>query len=358
MSLAVLQQHPRPIYEVSVDGKDITATLQGRLVSLTLTDNRGLEADQLDIVLDDSDGRLNLPPRGAQIRLALGWADEGLVDKGSYTVDEVEHAGSPDQLTIRARSADLRAGLATQKERSFHRQTLGEIVRTLAGETGLSASIPEHLAAQVIEHVDQTNESSANLLTRLAGMFDAVATVKDGKLLFIAAGGAVSAGGSQLPSVRITRQDGDSHRFSVADREAYTAVRASWNDIDLGTKGEVIWGKEEDAAERDGKPKVALDPSAENIKTLRHVYANQANAKRAARAEWRRLQRGMATFTITLARGRPELFPEIPATVSGWKPAIDNTDWLISRVTHNLTDSGYTTTLELEIRATEIAKVS
>lgn len=60
------------------------------------------------------------------------------------------------------------------------------------------------------------------------------------------------------------------------------------------------------------------------------------------------------TFGITLARGRADLFPEVPATVTGWKPSIDNTDWLIVRVTHNLNDSGYTTTLELEIRATEI----
>lgn len=97
-----------------------------------------------------------------------------------------------------------------------------------------------------------------------------------------------------------------------------------------------------------------IESSAENIKTLRHVYSRRINAKRAARAEWRRLRRGMANFSITLAHGRAELFPELPASVAGFKPAIDNTDWLITRATHNLSESGYTTTLELEIRATEI----
>lgn len=454
MSLPAAPAHPRPLYALSVDGQDITARLAGRLVSLTLTDNRGFEADQLDIVLDDADGRLDLPPRGAEIRLAIGWAatgaEGGLVDKGSFTVDEVEHAGAPDTLTIRARSADLRAGLSTQMERSFHGKTVGDIVRTIADEVGLEPLISPRLEHQVMEHLDQTNESSANLLTRLATMFDAVATVKNGRLLFIDAGAAVSASGRPLPTTTITREAGDSHRFSIADRETYTHVRATYHDVDRAEKGEVIWGREEDDAERnrrpapaprapDGSPprykdiapvqksraraqrraqrewqrlarsaqfrahydgvkvayvdrvmnvsgevtygkadeekaaksaaaqarrdadklapqslQVALEPGAGNIKTLRHVYANRTNAARAARAEWRRLQRGMASFTLTLARGRPELFPELPVIVSGFKPAIDNTDWLITRVTHNLAESGYTTTLELEIRATEI----
>ncbi|WP_226941135.1 phage tail protein I [Janthinobacterium violaceinigrum] len=43
-----------------------------RLINLTLTLCRGDESDQLDISLDDSDGKLALPPRGAQIALALG----------------------------------------------------------------------------------------------------------------------------------------------------------------------------------------------------------------------------------------------------------------------------------------------
>jgi len=30
-----------------------------------------------------------------------------VIDKGSFTVDEVEHAGAPDVLTIRARSASM-----------------------------------------------------------------------------------------------------------------------------------------------------------------------------------------------------------------------------------------------------------
>lgn len=346
----------RPAYRIEVDRADLTARIVGRLIGLMLTDNRGFEADQLDVVLSDADGKLDLPPRGASLQVWIGWEDSGLIDKGHYTVDEIEHSGAPDVLTIRARSADLRGGLTTQRERSWHDQTIGAIVASIAAENSLIPVVATSLIGQVVGHVDQTHESAANLLTRLARMVDAIATVKSGRLLLFPAAGAVSASGQPLPAVTITREVGDSHRFTLADRENYTQVRATWNDIGAGTRGEVIWGAAEDAAERDepDAERRPIEGSAENIKTLRHVYSIRTNARRAARAEWRRLQRGMANFSITLAHGRAELFPELPCAVSGFKPAIDNTDWLITRAVHSLTDAGYTTALELEIRATEI----
>ncbi|MBJ9626075.1 phage late control D family protein, partial [Burkholderia multivorans] len=45
---------PRAIYSITLNGKDISHKFDGRLISMTLQDNRGFEADQLDISLDDS----------------------------------------------------------------------------------------------------------------------------------------------------------------------------------------------------------------------------------------------------------------------------------------------------------------
>ena len=61
--------YPRPICRVEVNGRDITSEIEQRLVSIELTDNRGMEADQLDITLSDHDGLLAIPPRGATVRL-------------------------------------------------------------------------------------------------------------------------------------------------------------------------------------------------------------------------------------------------------------------------------------------------
>ena len=343
------QQPPRPAYRIEVAGRDITPLVDARLVDLVLTDNRGFDADQLDITLDDSDGALELPPRGARVRVALGWAGQALEDKGEYVVDEVEHSGAPDKLTLRARSADLRGSFTTRREQSWHATTLGDILRTLAGRNQVQAVIADTLAAQAIAHLDQTDESDANLLTRLARDFDAIATIKDGRLLFMPAGQAATASRQPLPPVTLTRSSGDSHRFAVADRGAYTGVKAYWHNIRTGKKEDVQVGNDEAPADPE-----ATEPSAGTVKALRHTYASKQSAERAARAEWQRLQRGVAEFSLTLAHGRPELMPELPVKVQGFKPQIDDAAWIIARITHRLGDGGLTTVMELEVLAKEL----
>ncbi|GAA0832635.1 phage late control D family protein [Cupriavidus pauculus] len=364
VSDAVMGGAAVPVYRLMQGNKDITGRFQGRLISLTLTDNRGFEADQLDIELDDADGALSLPDKGATLSLGIGWQDTGVVDKGRYKVDELEHSGPPDRLTIRARSVDLAGGMTLRKERSFRGQTIGAIVGAIASKNALAAIVASALAGLVIDHIDQTSESDANFLTRLAKDHDAIATVKHGKLLFIKTGAAQSASGIALPTVEITRASGDTHSFLIADRENYNGVKAYYQDARRAVKGEVVIDASNAVkvvtkpspkkSKKKGAKKTVADvmvnPNPDNVKVLRHTYASKSNAERAARAEWQRIQRGVASFRITLARGRPDLFPELPAIVRGWKSEIDNTGWIITKVTHNLSDHGYTSTLELEIK--------
>ncbi|WP_287880717.1 phage late control D family protein [Aquitalea sp.] len=368
-SLQAFTQPKQPAFTITLDGKNISSKLADRLISLTLTDNRGFEADQLDIVLDDADGMLDIPPRGVTIKLALGWAGQPLVDKGSYIVDEVEHTGSPDTLTLRARATDLRAGLAAKREKSWHATTLGVIVRAIAKANNLTAAIPDWIARQKVEHIDQTNESDANLLNRLARRFDLVATVKHGKLIVCKAGDAESVSGKPFPTCLITRASGDQHRFNVADRNAYTAVKAQWQDIQRAKRGEVIvdantrferratvtkLGKKSKRTKLAAIQAKGIEPSASNVKVLRHVYASEATALQGAKAAWQKLQRGAAEFSIKLAEGRPELFTELPAKVQGFKPVIDSQAWVINKLTHTLGDGGLVTDIELEMKLDEL----
>lgn len=217
-----------PAFSISIEGRDITTVLDNRLMSLTLTDNRGFEADQLDLDLDDADGKIALPRRGAVITLALGWKGQPLFPKGAFTVDEIEHTGAPDRLTIRARSADFRETLNTRREKSWHKTTVGEVVKEIAARHKLKMALGKDLSDKPVEHIDQTNESDGSFLMRLARQYGAIASVKNGNLLFIRQGQGKSASGKPLPVITITRKDGDSHRFTLADRGAYTGVIASW----------------------------------------------------------------------------------------------------------------------------------
>lgn len=89
----------------------------------------------------------------------------------------------------------------------------------------------------------------------------------------------------------------------------------------------------------------------ENVLVLNRTYANRSNAERAAKMQWERLQRGVASFSLQLAEGRADLYTEIPVKVSGFKQPIDDAEWTITTLTHTVSpDNGFTTSLELEVR--------
>ncbi|MWQ85360.1 phage late control D family protein [Glaesserella parasuis] len=357
----------RPNPKKSTGGtKDITTLLSQRLMNLTLTDSRGFEADQLDFTLDDTDGLLELPSRGAILSLGLGWKDEALTFKGEYTVDEVEHSGAPDCVTIRARSADLRGSLMNRHERSFHKTTLGKIVQQIADENQLQAMVGDEYKNLEIKHIDQTDESSISFLTRLAEEHDAIATVKNGRLLFIKSGKSTTASGQKLPEFILTRQDGDSHRFAIAEGDNYKAVKAYWHDTATGKRGEVIIdentevkkvnkttkkgkiSKKQTTVIQQNKP---VESDNDQIKTLRHTYATQRTALNACKRHFEKLQRGVATFSLNLAEGNAELIPEVTVSVAGFKAEIDSNAWIVTQVTHSLSaDSGFTTAIECELK--------
>ena len=329
----ICRKQPQADYRITLDGRDLSRLIAPRLISLTLSESRADESNALDIVLDDSQGNFAIPKRGVSIRLSIGWVGAQLVDKGSFTVDETEHSGAPDVITIRARSASMTNAMSERQEKSWHRQTIGSIVRAIAGRHSLKAAIGEALGNVAIAHIDQTHESDMSFLTRLAKRYDAVMNVKDSHLLFMPIGTGRTASGEPLPVLRLTRASGDQHRYHIAQRESYAAVRATYHLNGKAKRESVRVGSE----------------TSRNVKVLPEDYATESEARAAAQAEYARTQRGQATMSYTLALGRPEVFPEMHVAVSGFKPEIDATPWLVKKATHTISGVGFTTVLELEV---------
>ena len=174
-----LNNYPNAIYRVTVNDVDISSHLASRLISMTIQDNRGMVADSVDITLDDSDNALEIPEIFAELKVWLGWSDTGLVYKGSYKVTQVSHSGTPDQMSISAEAEDLAEGFRQKREKSWDMVTIQDIIEYIARQYALLPVIHESLIDQEIAHIDQ-NESDANLITRVADEYDAIATVKMG----------------------------------------------------------------------------------------------------------------------------------------------------------------------------------
>ena len=361
-------RHLTPQAELTIDGQRFGTQAMSRIISISLTDKRGFEADELTIELDDCDGALAIPKTGSKITLKLGYKETGLVEKGEYLVSEFTASGSPDRLSITARAADLAEALAEQVEKSWHKQTLYQIIETIAKKHKYEYIISKDYQNQKIEHIDQTNESDASFMSRLAEQYDAIATIKNGKLLFIPAGESQTASGQPILPTTITRASGDSHSFTYSSSNSYQAVRAYYTDKKTGQKKEVIVNKDNAypnkkttqqtktvkgktfKAKKKENDNQKVNTEGQKIKTLRHLYATESGAWSGARGAFKKIQRGVAEFSITLAVGRPDLYPETPAVVQGFKPEIDAEAWLITEVSHKIDSGGYTAGIQFEAR--------
>lgn len=282
-----------PVCIVTANSKPLNALIYSRILSVTVTDNRANEADELSIVLDDHDGALELPKRGVRLNCRMGYLGGSLHDKGDFIVDETEWSGTPDQITVKASSANFKSNIKEAKSKSYHRKKFGEIATEIAKNHSLTLVMTNDLKNIDLSHVDQTNESDLNLLTRLAKQNGAEMAVKKDRLLIFAAGSAKTASGKNLPTITLTRNSGDQFRYSEQDRESdHTGVSASYQDTGKAKREKAVSGEK-------GK-----------VKHLKGTFATKAEAERAAKAKMAEIKRQMAKFSITTAYGIPEISTE------------------------------------------------
>jgi len=323
-------------WKLTLDGKDLADKVNPRLIGLRLTEKRGEAADELEITIHDHDGKLALPPEGARIALSLGWergtgVKTGLVAKGSFKVDELTWEGPPDTVRITARSADLKDSFRTRKSKVWKDTTLGAVVGKIAGDNGLQPKCHADLAGKAVTAAEQHNKSDMQFLRDLGRRYDAVATVKDGNLLFAPVNAKTSASGKALPTLEVTRQSGDRYTFTRSAREnGQDGAEAQWHDKASATRKKTGSG---------GGRK----------RRLKRVYASEGDAKAASAAEGNRLKRAAASLELTLAYGDATAAPGMPVKAKGFKSDVNGKSWLLAEVEHTMDASGFRTSLKMEV---------
>lgn len=326
-----------PTFTILADQADITAAVLSRFISLSLTDAVGMESDLLEITLSDNDpaAPIAIPPTGAELQLFMGY--DGInMPMGMFVCDEVELAGWPGEMVIRARAAVYdkskggKSDLQTQKTRSWPAGTkLGDMVAKIAKEHGMEPAVADSLKSIKLPHTDQADESDINLLVRLAKKYDAVVKPGNGKLVLSKRGESKSVSGQALAPVFLTPADCANWRMVLSKRETAGMVVAYWHAVKQAKRNEVKVGK--------GEP----------VRRLKQYYPTQEMALAAARADLQRRQRGQETISLTVT-GTPLIAAEAPLTLAGFRPGVDG-QWLISRVTHRLDkSSGYSCAVEGE----------
>lgn len=316
-------------FRIIADGEDVTALIRDRLLSLTVTDEAGENSDTAQIVIDDRDYRVELPETGATLEIAMGHRETGLVDMGTFVVDEVTGQGPVDEMTIKAKAADMRGGIRARKTRNWDDVTLQDVVSTIAGEHGLTPAVAPALRSVFYPYLAQTAESDLHFLSRLAVDLDATAKPASGRLLVVERGAGRDAEGGEIPVVSLGRSDLNEWSWKVTGRGRYGTVEAEWTEMASAEVHTVSAGSE--------------DP----VLRLRHRYPNEEEARRAAEAALKRSKRASGKIGGSLGGFYGALLAEGPIELSGVKPELMGR-WGLTRVSHTLDRNGLITSFDAE----------
>lgn len=314
----------KPLYRIHANNTDVTARIADRLESLTLTDEKGRRSDRLELVLDDRDS-LPLPTMGVTLDVWLGYGHDRMAFMGRFAVDHLSRRYAPAQMTISATAADMKKELKVHKTRSWKALNIGQIIETLAGEHGLKPLISDEFKNLTIPHLDQTNESDLNLITRLARDYGGIAKPAGGFLIFLSEGEARTASDKTLPPCTLGPSDINPTTLRVERpaRYRFKAVKALWYDNASASEQTLVTNP--------GQP----------VYSLRKRYPDKASATAAAQAKLKALHRAEATLTFETP-GRADLGAETPLILRGFREGFDGT-WSATTATHRLTrDGGWT----------------
>lgn len=319
----------QPVFRLVADGKDITDLINDRLLQLRTSDKPGMESDEFELRIDDRDGAVTLPARGALIEVHLGYAGRMLTRLGCYTVDEVELSGPPDSIVIRGKASDMRGSGKSTRSGSWEDAPLQQIVSDIAARNGWQPVCP---VTTRVPRVDQLGESDFNFITRLARQYDCTAKVGDGKLLVMSRQAGLSASGKPLGVVTLGRSDVSRWQIRLADKGTHKAVQTRHQDLKTGRLKVIELGN-------DASPE-GLQP----VYTDRHNYPNKPAAEQAAKARLAAFNRSTASMRLEMA-GRTDLFAERLINTQGFKDGLDG-QYLIESVEQIFTASGWSTTVE------------
>ena len=318
----------QPKFKITANKADITGLLNGRLLSLTITDEIGFVSDSLTLELDDRDAVLELPPRGAEMEAFLGY--EELFPMGRFIVDEVELKSPPAAMTITARASNSAfrdmGAFKSPRSYSWEEYTLLGIVQTIAKRYGLIESVSEEFKKILVKHLDQTEESDCAFIQRLAGDYGANVKVAGGQLLFIEPLSGKFPDGSPMPAIPIKEADIVGYQMRLAERGKYEKVIAKYYDFD--------WAEELQVSVGAGGP----------VFTIRDTFTSRAQAMVRARQKLDEISSGIRTLTLDLI-GNPLLSAESVIDLQSVRPEASGR-WIAKFVRHTLNAYGYKTHLE------------
>jgi hypothetical protein len=322
-----------PIFQVVKDGVDVTSKFQDRLVQVQVQQTEASEMGRIEFIFDDRDWALALPQIEDKVSFLLGYKETGLSDFGEFTINEVHLIGPPRSIKVVGTSVSQSSALKVPKITNYLDQTVGDIIKQIAGQSGITADVDPSIGSIKVPAFNQNNQSGFHIIDQLARTYGASAVYQNGRVSVVKRGSASTTSGSESGSVNLTPEDFGEWDVWIQSRAAYSGAQAAWYDKDNVTR-------KYEQAQASGSslsnfPLIGNEFSnPDKFFTLPGTFQTQEQAKAAAEARINFLEQLRAQITLTLAKGDPTIRVHQNMNISGMRYAIDGA-YIIQTVTHS-----------------------
>lgn len=323
---------PQPAYRLVYNQKDITHDVSVYVTSITYTDKLSGESDEIQVDLEDSEGRWRdawYPGKGDTLTLYMGCAGENLREFGTFSVDEIELSGPPDSVSLRGLATSVTAALRTKNSRGFENTTLAAIAQRIAGKHHLQ--LQGQIEPLTLDRVTQYDETDLAFLKRLAGDYGYMVKVTHTHIIF----SSLDALREAAPVFTFTRRD--ISRYSVRDTINRIYKGAKHRSQNSRTKQVVTY--QADGGESTTTVSAATrghSTSADTL-TLSGRTGNQGTAARRTRAALNLKNQYQKVATLSM-EGNVRLRAGHNVTLTGF--GASDGKWLTGSVRHSMTRSG------------------
>jgi phage protein D len=168
-----MPQVPIVTFKVTYNGRDISEDVSRHIISWTYVDNVRGQSDEIELVLEDTDGKWRnewYPTKGDLMSLQIG-LENNLMNCGDFEIDEIALSGVPDVIHIRALASGITKKMRTKNSKANENKTLRQIAQDICSKHGLTLDEGTHLVTKT----EQNDEAIAIIDAIRTDLFNAYA---------------------------------------------------------------------------------------------------------------------------------------------------------------------------------------
>jgi phage protein D len=327
---------PKPTVKITYNGKDTGKDLTDNLISLDYTDNISDKADEISIVIEDTQGywRNHLPDTGATITVSIGY-DDDLTPLNSFEIDRYRITGNPSTVTLSGNASPIQKALRTRNSQSWDNKTLQTIIKAIATKHGLSTDL--RFKDVPLDYTAQDNETDLAFIMRLCDESDLNLKLHNTTIVCVPMNELMK----QKPVMTLEEKQLSAWDADISLIEAVASVERRHHDPKKKQveKVLVVYG----AQDSDGKAiQTATTKAAQTTKNVKREIARQTHTG-ATQSDLDKTNRDRKRISFSVF-GHP-LFKA--GVVLAFKDLGKNVSaCLVETARHSISDSGYTTDID------------